>query len=216
MGRLLHRGGRRAVLPLVLLAALAGSARAQLASVPVYGGGVTPLLEAGAQLAFPGSDSRTGEGVVAVVTGSVGIGRLGVAASAGRFLASGDGSDRNTYGVLAGVKLIGGDFTPLSIYLQGGLGTMEDDDPDYQQYFIPLGIAATLTIPTPIISVKPWVAPRLDITRTTFQGDSDSNQVFGFSAGVDLTLLGGLSFRASYDYIKNLDPVVAAGAALHF
>lgn len=209
----LRRGG---VPFLVLLAATAGPVGAQLASVPVYGGGVTPLFEAGVQLAFPGSETRTGSGVVAVATGSVGIGRLGVAASVGRFVASGDGADRNTYGALASVKLIGGDFTPLSIYAQGGLGTMSDDNPDSQQYFIPLGIAATLTIPTPIISIKPWLAPRLDITRTSVQGESDSNQVFGFSAGVDLTLLGGLSFRASYDYIKNLDPVVAAGAALHF
>lgn len=201
----------------VFLALLVGPAAGQAPGIPVYGGGFSPTIEIEGVLAFPTADSRTEDGFVVGATGTVSLGRIGVWATAGRLLASAEGAeDRMVYGAMAGVKVVGGPLSPLGVYLQGGAGSMEDNDPASSTVVYPVGLAATLTIPTPYVSVRPWLAPRADITRTTTNGESETEQVFAMSAGVDLTLLTGLSFRASYDKIKNLDGIVGLGVALHF
>ncbi len=206
----------RQTLPLILLALLASPASAQTPGMPVYGGGFSPGLELGGAVAFPGSDSRTGDGTVYGATLTLGAPLVGVAGTLARLGSAGGGPERWAYGALASLKLLGSPLSPLGIYAQAGAGTMEDSNPDSSQLFIPVGLALTLTIPTPYLSVRPWIAPRMDVTRTSFQGTSSSNEVFAFSTGFNLTLLTGLSFRASYEMIKNQDPTVAFGAAMRF
>ncbi len=202
----------------LLLGALVAPAGAQAPGFPVYGGGFSPTIEVEGLMAFPSADTHTGDGFALGARGTVSLGRIGVWATAGRFLASDEGADdRMVYGAMLGVKVVGGPLSPLAVYVQGGAGTMEDDDPNSSTVFVPIGLAASLTIPTPLLAVRPWVAPRIEFGIVTSNGETEtSSGVFGMSAGVDMTLLTGLSFRASYDRIKDLDGIVGLGVALHF
>ena len=202
----------------LLVGMLVGPAAAQAPGFPVYGGGFSPTIEIGGLLAFPSADTQTGDGLALGATGTLSLGRIGVWATAGRFFASTDGvDDRMVYGAMLGVKVVGGALSPLAVYVQGGAGSMEDDDPNSTLVFVPVGLAASLTIPTPLLAIRPWVAPRIQFGLETRNGETETSPgVFGMSAGVDLTLLTGLSFRASYDGLKGQDGTVGLGVALHF
>jgi hypothetical protein len=63
---------------------------------------------------------------------------------------------------------------------------------------IPVSIGLAATIPNPAFSIKPWIAPRLDATRSL--GKTDTH--FGISGGIDLSMLSGLSLRAAYDRVS--------------
>jgi hypothetical protein len=200
---------------LAFLAFLALPATAQTPGLPVYGGGFAPGVEVGAAIGFLQVESRPGDGIAYGTSAGIGFSRFGITGTVARFDPSGaNPGPAWAYGLLIGIKLVGEPLSPLAIYALGGAGTLENQVPE--RWFIPAALAATLTIPTPFLSIKPWLAPRLDIERTSLGGSTSSNEVFGLSAGVDLTLLSGLSVRASYDYVKNYDPFVAFGAAFHF
>jgi len=202
-----------AVLALALPAAPLG---AQTPGLPVYGGGFSPGFEAAGVIGFPQADSRTGEGTALGATGTLALWRVAVAGTVARFDPAGAGAGRWHYGAQGAVKLVGSPLSPLAVYGLAGIGAQEDDDPDFSQVFIPLGASFTLTIPTPIVSIRPWIAPRMDLTRSSVQGETATTEVFALSAGFNLTLLSGLSFRAAWEQIKNDDPTVAFGAAIRF
>lgn len=195
--------------------ALVPALQAQNPSLPVYGGGFGTGLELAASVVFMQEESRLGDGNALGLAGTFAVGRLAISGSVARFDVPNDGG-RLSVGLQGSAKVVGGDFTPIAVFAIAGVGTIEDDNDQASRQFVPLGLGFALTIPTPIVSVKPWLAPRLDMTRSTFQGESDWDSVFGFSAGIDLTLLSGLSFRAAYDFVKNYDPFVAFGAAMRF
>jgi hypothetical protein len=202
----------------LLVGVLVAPVAAQAPGFPVYGGGFSPTIEIEGLLAFPGADTHTGDGLALGATGTFSLGRIGVWATAGRFLASTDGvDDRMVYGAMLGVKVVGGALSPLAVYVQGGAGSMEDDDPNSTIVLVPVGLAASLTIPTPFLAIRPWVAPRIQFGLEMTNGETETSPgAFGVSAGVDLTLLTGLSFRASYDRMKHQDGTVGLGVALHF
>ena len=59
------------------------------------------------------------------------------------------------------------------------------------------------------------MAPRLQLVRTTGAGGSTYENLLAIGAGVDLTLLGGISFRAAYDRVKDQDGTLGLSMALH-
>ncbi|HEV8612363.1 MAG TPA: outer membrane beta-barrel protein, partial [Gemmatimonadales bacterium] len=74
-------------------------------------------------------------------------------------------------------------------------------------WHFPLSLGVALTIPNPVFSIKPWVAPRIDFSRTrtddAFTGSHSSTDThFGLSGGIDLGFLSGLSVRAMYDRLN--------------
>lgn len=200
---------------LVLVGLAARGAGAQTPGLPVYGGGVSPGIELGALAGFSQSDSPIGKGVALGATGALAVWRLSIAGTIARFEPSGGADGRWSYGVEGGIKLLGDPLSPLAVYALGGAGAAEDNDPDVSRVYLPAGLSFTLTIPTPLLAIKPWVAPRVDILRTRSQGVTVYDEEFAFSTGVNFTLINGLSLRASYDHVRRLDPVVAFGAALH-
>lgn len=207
---------RSAGLLLGLALVLAGPAAAQAPGFPVYGGGFAPMLDLEGIIGIPGSTSPTGGGVALGARGTVAVGRVGVSAMVGRLFASGNTPDATVYGAMAGAKLVGDALSPFSLYLQGGVGTRTFDVPDRERLEFPVGVAASLVIPTPIVSVKPWVAPRAHVIRTTADGDTTSATEFAVGAGIDLTLIGGMALRAAYDRIADLDGTLGFSFALHF
>ena len=55
-------------------------------------------------------------------------------------------------------------------------------------------------IPNPNLAIRPWIAPRVDVTRVTGNVD-ETNTNFGLSGGIDLNLIFGLGLTFSYDQV---------------
>jgi len=102
--------------------------------------------------------------------------------------------------------VFGGPLVPLAVTLQGGIGYARPEsgiiDLDATELRFPVGVGFALTIPNPVLAIKPWLAPRLDIVRTSLEGeDADTETNFGLSGGLELNTLGGLGLHASYDAV---------------
>lgn len=181
-----------------LVLALTIDAGAQNPGLPVINSGFGSGLTLAGDVGFP--NDNAGGGTAFGLTGKAGLGPLGVSATLSRWKP--DGAESNTsIGGTANMKLFGGPLIPFAVTAQAGASRTKVDDISF--YHFPIGLGFSARIPTTVIGVKPWVAPRLDITRTSggaFDSETDTN--FGFSAGIELNMLSGLGFHAAYDYVK--------------
>jgi len=113
------------------------------------------------------------------------------------------------------LKIFGGPLIPLAVTLQAGFAVyritttdVAGDEIRKRIWHAPLGLGLALTIPNPVFSIKPWVAPRLDLVHTPASlSGSNTEANFGISGGVDLGFLGGFSIRAMYDRVSAGDGV---------
>ncbi len=203
---------RRTRLLALLLFAAAGNAGglvAQVVGLPVRNAGVGTGFGIAADVGFPSASA--GKGIAIGATGSIGLGPLGITASAATFDPRGAAERINSVGGTGNLKIIGGPLIPLSVTLQAGAGYHKITVPGLfgsttKTLHLPVGVGLALTIPNPVFAIKPWVAPRLDVVRTTLESDTpaetstDTN--FGISGGVDLGFLNGLTIRAMYDRVS--------------
>ena len=110
--------------------------------------------------------------------------------------------------VTGNLKIFGGPLIPLSVTLQAGASTFKENGES--GWHFPVGVGLALTIPNPVFSIKPWLAPRIDIVResnnTVLQdrsaGGYDTDTNFGISGGVDFGFLSGLAVRVMYDRVS--------------
>jgi len=192
---------------IVVVAALAGGAppaEAQVRGIPVYNAGVPRGIGGDGDLGFPNDEA--GGGRAYGLTGRVGAGVIGFSGT----LASYDpeGADASVaVGATINYRMFGGPLVPLAVTFQGGIGYFapDTDSPfdfaDSELHF-PVGVGFALTIPNPALAIRPWLAPRLDVTtRKVEGGDSDTDADFGLSGGIELNTLGGFGVHASYDAI---------------
>lgn len=204
---------RTRLLALLLLAAAghAGGLVAQVAGLPVRNAGIGTGFGIAADAGFPSASA--GKGVAIGATGSIGLGPLGFSASAATWDPKGAGERINSVGATGNLKIIGGPLIPLSVTLQAGAARFTEDrtsiegEPlEFRTWHLPVGVGLALTIPNPVFSIKPWVAPRLDVVRTTIEADTPAETStttdFGISGGVDLGFLNGLTIRAMYDRVS--------------
>ncbi|HXG45746.1 MAG TPA: hypothetical protein VNJ71_13425 [Gemmatimonadales bacterium] len=190
---------RRTVSLLAVLLGLVSASRlaAQATGLAVYQGGVAGGLTIGGEVGFP--DQDYGEGTAYGARASLGIGPLGIAGLVSRWDPDRPGQSAETgLGGYLSLKVFGGPLIPLSVGLQGGV---EYVDRGGNILHFPVGLGFALKIPNPALAIKPWVAPRLDIVRTETGGSTDTDTNFGLSGGVELSLLGGFGFGASYDRV---------------
>ncbi len=181
----------------ILALTVSGRSAAQNPGLPVINNGVGTGLTLSGDVGFP--NNAAGGGTAFGATGKVGLGPLGVTATVSRYKPDGDGS----YVSLGGTvnwKVFGGPLIPFAVNLQGGASHTSDEGASIWHF--PVGLGFSARIPTTVIGVKPWVAPRIDISRASDNGVSNTDTNFGFSAGIELNLLSGLGFHASYDYVK--------------
>ncbi len=201
----------------LLLLVLAGPVAAQVPGLPVYGGGFSSGITFAGTAGFAPSDSPSGKGVAYAGSATLGVGPIGLTGIVSRFDPSASGRDAFTQaGGLLTWKAFGGPLIPLALYLQGGFSRREDDgsgpgSPEVTRTSIPVGAGISLVIPSVIVAIKPWIAPRLQISRTSVSGDASTDTDFAFSAGVDLTTLSGFGFRAMGDIINGSDPIIGIG-----
>lgn len=202
--------GRWTVLT-VLGVAVAAPVSAQVLGLPVHNSGVPTGIGIVGEVGFPNADA--GKGTAFGATGLVGIGPIGFTASVASYKPKFAGSSITSYGATGNLKVFGGPLIPLSVTLQGGVGYFKVRSTSgplplvTKNLHVPVGLGIALNIPNPALAIKPWIAPRLDIDRvsTTVTGGpsgSATSTDFGLSAGVDFNLLGGLGFRASYDWVS--------------
>ncbi len=181
----------------VLLMGLVAQAAAQNPGLPVINSGIGTGLTLSGDVGFPNSDA--GGGTAFGATGKVGLGPLGVTATLSSYKPDNDGSHVSLGGT-ANWKLFGGPLIPFAVTLQGGASRTKVGSASVWHF--PIGVGFSARIPTTVIGVKPWIAPRVDISRVSGTGASATDTNFGFSAGIELNLLSGLGFHAAYDYVK--------------
>lgn len=194
---------RRTSVALAVLSLVALPASAQVAGLPVFNSGVNSGISLNFDYGKPNEDA--GKGSAWGLTGGLALGPVGLTATYAK--SSPDvGDDSNWLGATANLKLFGGPLIPVSVNGQVGLGYSQQDGAgpggtDLKMVNVPVGIGFALNVPTPGLSIKPWIAPRMQYMRTS-GGIDDSQTKFGISAGVNLGIVGGINARVAYDYLK--------------
>ena len=213
-----HRVRAFVVLALVVAAS---PARAQNPGLPVYNMGVPRGIGLYGDVGFP--NDAAGGGTVYGVTGRAGFGPLGVTATLSSYDSDAPGAGDASVGGTLNYKLLGGPLVPLSVTLQGGVsyfkpgqGLLPTDD--VKAYHFPIGIGFALVIPNPVLSIHPWLAPRVDITRQSADDNADTSTNFGLSGGIELNLLNGFGVQAAYDRVfsDESDDPSTFGIGVHY
>lgn len=212
---------RSKLLAAVALASAVGAApaAAQVAGLPVFNSGVGTGIGIYADAGFPNADA--GKGHTYGLTGTVGLGPLGITATVASNKPDGGTSD-TWLGATANIKLFGGPLIPVSVNAQVGAGFASNiQGGGIDVINVPFGLGIVANIPSPALSIKPWIAPRMEYMRVKNGSGTNSQTKFGLSAGVNLGLAMGLTIRAAYDTIKldgGLSPStfsIGVGYAIH-
>jgi hypothetical protein len=180
-------------------------AAAQVLGLPVNNSGVPTGLGLYGDVAFP--NSAAGDGTTFAASARLGISKIGVTATLASFNPTGPDNTITTVGGTFNYKLLGGPLIPFSATLQGGVGYGKAAG-DVKLWHFPIGLGLAITIPNPALAIKPWIAPRIDLTNTSTPLGSDTDSNFGVSAGVELNFLSGFGVQAAYDrvFVSGSDP----------
>jgi hypothetical protein len=187
----------------LLLVAVAARASAQAPGLPVHGGGTPRGVTIEAAFGFPNDDFGPGSVYAAEI--SYGARRFGIGAFVSRLdVSEMDGDDHTTAGVVVNLKVIGGPLVPFAVTVQAGaaysrLGFGTAD----KHWHVPVGLGISWTFAGQLVALKPWIAPRLDLVRTTQPtlGTSRTQSDFGLSTGIDFGLLNGVGLQVAYDRV---------------
>jgi len=180
-------------------------AAAQVRGIPVYNNGVPRGIGIYGDVGLPNDEA--GGGTAYAVTGKAGFGLLGVTAMLSSYNPDGPAGSDLSVGATANYRVFGGPLVPLAVSLQGGVGYAKPEtgllpDDEVTQWRFPVGVGFALTIPNPALAIQPWLAPRLDIVRTSADGvDAETDTEFALSGGIELNLLNGLGVHAAYDAV---------------
>ena len=200
-------------LAFMLGAVLAAEGRAQVTGLPVRNSGVSSGLTLAGEVGFPSADY--GKGTAFGGRGALGFGPIGVSAVVSSYNPK-VGSTQTGLGGYLNLKVFGGPLVPFSVTLQGGAEYVKNNGT--KLIHAPIGLGIGLRIPNPALAIKPWIAPRLDVVRSSGSGiPTTTEENFGISGGVDFSLLGGFGFGGAYDRTwagNGFNPsVVSAGAS---
>ncbi len=184
----------------VCLAVGAAPAMAQVPGLPVWRPLAAPGVVLEAEAAWP-NDAMGGG---AVQGGAVGYGvrnitlrgsvaRVGLAASGAQL----------GWGALGRVRLAGAATSPFRAGAFAGVGgvKVESGAASATTYRVPVGLDLGIIVPTPVVMLGAWLAPRLDLATEEPLSSQRLTARAGFSAGLELSLLNGVGFRAGYDHV---------------
>jgi hypothetical protein len=194
-----------AIVVSLVLAGGAASVEAQVRGIPVYNAGVPRGIGIYGDVGF--SNDEAGGGTAYAVTGRAGFGPFGATAMLATYNPDGPADSDLSVGATLNYRVFGGPLVPLAVTLQSGIGYAKPDngalpDPDVTELRFPMGVGFALTIPNPVLAVKPWLAPRLDFVRHSAPGvEAETNSEFALSGGIELNTLGGFGLHATYDAI---------------
>lgn len=205
----------------LVLALGAAPVRAQNPGLPVYNVGVPRGIGLYGDVGFP--KTAAGKGKAYGATVRAGLGPIGATATLSALNPEGPaGSDVSVGGTL-NYKLLGGPLVPLSVTFQGGVSYAKPDGgvlpgQEITSYRFPVGVGFALVIPNPVLSIHPWLAPRLDIAYRTAGSTSDTETNFGLSGGLEFNLLNGFGIHAAYDrvFAKDVADPGTFGVGAHY
>ena len=207
----------------LLVTTVAGSLGAQVRGIPVYNSGVAGGLALAAEFGVP--NNASGGGIAYGASARMGLGIIGVSAMAIRSDPSGAGGSSVGVGATLDYKLFGGPLIPLSVTLQGGAGYSRNafiaqpsgSTSHVTNLRIPIGVGIAMSLPNPVLAIKPWIAPRVDIVRSSVEGTSATSTAFAISGGVEFNLLSGLGLHTGYDWSRR-DGVTygTCGVGVHY
>jgi len=182
---------------------LASRSSAQATGTPIRNATIPTGITLGVDFGFgKARESDAGStSVGAVATAGLGpiAGQLGITRSDVEEVGAG-----TAVFAAAELTVFGGPLVPLKVAWQAGLtrwldrpGPIEADPTRSRAWRGWLGAGASLSIPAALLSIKPWLAPRLE-----YFGRQPVDGVRlkpALSGGVDLGLLNGLGLRVAYD-----------------
>jgi hypothetical protein len=180
---------------------------AQVAGLPLRNAGVPRGLTIATDVGFPNDASALGTSYGA--SGALGLGLVGITGTVARVGVT--NQDALTAVALNGsLRLIGGPLIPFFANLQAGVGRWSMASApggavfDVTTTALTAGLGLGWTIASPVVSLKPWLAPRLQHDR--FEGNIGGGEAVtttdpAISGGVDLGFINGLTVRAMYDRV---------------
>lgn len=179
---------------------------AQVPGLPLRNAGVSRGLSVAADVGFPNDPSGLGTSYGA--SAAVGLGLVGVTGTVARLAPTGHDAVMAA-GMTASMRLIGGPLIPFSATLQAGAGRWSEQsapgDPVYDltTTVLTAGVGVALTIASPVVSLKPWLAPRIQRTRVgdNLGGADVTATDLALSGGVDFGFINGVSVRGMYDKV---------------
>jgi hypothetical protein len=180
---------------------------AQVAGLPLRNAGVPRGLTVAADVGFPNDASGLGTSYGA--SGALGLGLVGITGTVARVGVTNQDA-LTALGLNASLRLIGGPLIPFFANLQAGAGRWSMvSDPDGAVFDVTTtaltaGLGVGLTIASPVVSLKPWLAPRLQHNRLEDNlggGEAVTTTDPAISGGVDLGFINGLTVRAMYDRV---------------
>jgi hypothetical protein len=121
-----------------------------------------------------------------------------------------------SFGGNVGVNLPLGPSLPVKVAVVGGLGYASKNGA--KSMTVPAGVTLAIDVPSPSVSVTPWVSPGIRYLRVDpGTGTWASTTKFGLSGGLSVTLPMGVGADAVVDYtnISGASPLVG-GIGLHY
>lgn len=182
---------RRRALAGVLLALAAGPGQAQVRGLPIVASGEPEGVGAALEMAFPGD--ALGGGTVWATSVALRRGRWGAVAT-GALVDHASAPGRAAFGLRAEALLHRSTTSPFQLLAFAGAGTTERGDAG-REWRIPAGMSFAFRAPTPIVTLVPWLATRVQWTVLDDAADARA----GVGAGLDMTWRERYGVRASYD-----------------
>jgi hypothetical protein len=210
---------------------------AQNPGLPVYNHGVPRGIGIYGDVGFP--NDAAGKGTAYGATVRAGFGDIGASATISADNPKGPAGSDMAVGATLNYRLLGGPLVPLSVTLQAGASYAKPGEStattaaavfasvptpvvppgqEFNLYHFPIGIGFALVIPNPVLAIQPWLAPRLDIVRTSANGGSNTDTNFGLSGGLEFNLLNGFGVQAAYDrvFAKDVADPGTFGLGAHY
>lgn len=174
------------------LALLGPGLGAQVTGLPVFNSGVTRGFTLGAEIGFP--NQNTGNGTAYGVRGAYGAGRLGISGVLSQYDVDAPFPNQTALGLAASLQLYGHPVLGPGATLQAGAELFTLDGGS--KLHLPIGLGLRVGIPTRHAVLRPWIAPRLDIFRNSFDDPAHTETSFGLSGG--LTVMGRRGFGVTF------------------
>lgn len=195
----------RGAAAVALLALAAAPAAAQVPGLAVHAPGVPAGLVLAGHVGFP--NDAAGGGRAYGVSAGVGAGVIGGTAMIAMSDPEGNADGDVSVGANVAFRVLGGPLVPVSASLLAGVGYAKPESgllpgDDVTLLHVPVAVSVALVLPSPAFSVRPWVAPRIDVLRVTPDGaDGETLTDFGLSAGIELSTISGFGIHAAYDWV---------------
>lgn len=173
----------------------AASASAQFLGMPNWSspkGGTGILVSA--DLGMP--NEELGKGTAFGARASIGLGTLTLTAGGSSWKEDGAAEGTTSLGAEAAFRVIGGSLLPVALSLKAGGYRASEANTDPAVTRVSVGGAVAVSVPTPGVSIEPYLAINNRWYMVSGGGDTESN--IGWTLGANVSL-GMIGLHVAYD-----------------